>query len=109
MSEPKQTPFYADKTFLAVVIGPILGIIARKLGVPLNSEEIVAFAATVIAFIAGHKWKGAKMAQAEAARLEAEAKVTTAVGTERRMEVAEKALAAALSADPKGIKVDFEQ
>lgn len=107
MSAPAQTPWYSDKNLIALVLVPVVSIVSKKLGIPLNTEEIVAFACTVIAFIAGHKWAGAAKAKAEAARVEAEAKFVTAEGTEKRMELAEKALAAAL--DPKsGIKVDMQ-
>jgi hypothetical protein len=108
MNEPKQTAWYADKAFLSVILVPILALVSKKLGVPLNTEEIIAFAATVIGFITAAKWKGATMAKADAARVEAEAKFITAEGTERRMELAEKALTAALMDPKSGIKVDMQ-
>lgn len=101
MNDIKQTPWYADKPFLAIFLGPILGIIAKKLGVPLNTEEIIALAATVVSFVVGHKWKGAVMGKAEAARLEAVSKV-------RSMDIAEDALKAAIASPASGIKVDYQ-
>lgn len=78
MPEPKPTPFYLDKTFLVVILSPLIVFAGKKLGIELNSQEIISFAATVVSFVVMAKWKGAQMAKAAAAG-EAEAmKIKTA-------------------------------
>lgn len=64
---PANTPWYEDKSVHAVltfVVGLIGQMIARKWGYELNTQEIVAFAAVIMSFIAGHKWKTAQVQKA---------------------------------------------
>lgn len=64
---PLDTPWYSDKSVHAVltfVVGLIANAVGRKWGYELNVSEIVAFAAVIIGFIGGHKWKSASVQKA---------------------------------------------
>jgi hypothetical protein len=65
METKANTPFYADKSFLLVVLTPILLFAGKKLGISLNVEEIAGLIAAVVAFVAGNKWKSAAVTIAE--------------------------------------------
>lgn len=99
MSEPKASPWYSDKNLIALILTPILLFVSRKFGVELNTTEIVAFVSSVITFIAFQKYKGMAMAKAEVARIEAEARIG-------EIDVAKKAIEAAISNPQAGIKVE---
>ena len=51
------TPFWADKSLYAMVLGPLLIILSKKIGVELNVLEICAMMASIVTFIAGNKYK----------------------------------------------------
>jgi hypothetical protein len=61
---PIVTPWFEDKavkmvlTFLCTILA---NAVLRKYGIGLNVEEITGLAFTIVAFIAGHKWKTAKL------------------------------------------------
>ena len=99
MNDIKQTPFYADKPFLSMILTPLFIFIGKKVGVEINTVEIVALLSSVISFVLAAKWKGAQMAKAEVARMEAEAKIIES-------SVAHKALEFAIKNPQSGIKVD---
>lgn len=51
------TPWYLDKSYWLVILGIVAPIIAAKLGVRLNAEQIAADGVGVATFIVAHKWK----------------------------------------------------
>ncbi len=67
MEQPKPTPFWQDKNFIAILLVPVGAIVAKKFGIALDVMEIAAFAATVISFVVSAKWAGAAKAKAAAA------------------------------------------
>lgn len=92
------TPFYADKSFLLVVLSPLLLLLSKKLGVQLDATEIASLAAQVIGFIVFNKWKSGKLAAEE---IRAEAQVRAAQvqkGAEASPEEASAALAKLIAA-----------
>lgn len=59
------TPWWADKSFLLVVVGVIVSLLNRRFSLGLDAGEIAAMLATVIAFVVGNKWKSGAITVAE--------------------------------------------
>jgi hypothetical protein len=93
MNEPTPTPIWQDKNFISVLLVPLVTLVAKKLGINLNVGEVVAFAATVIGFVASAKWKGAKMAEAAAASTAAQASILNEQNKGKQLELAKQAIA----------------
>jgi hypothetical protein len=62
------TPFWLDKSFLSLVLVPVIAFLSDKIGYPLDAHEIIAFGLTVATFIIGNKWKSKKVLEAEIKR-----------------------------------------
>jgi hypothetical protein len=73
--EIKQTPWFADKPFIGLILTPILILVGKKLGIEINATETIALVSAVVSFVVMSKWKGAQMAKAATARMEAEARI----------------------------------
>ena len=80
MDSQANTPFYSDKSFWMVILGIILPIISKKIGIQLSVEEIAGLVTTIIAFVAGNKWKSAAITVAEI-RAKASANVMSTIAT----------------------------
>jgi hypothetical protein len=61
---PIATKFYLDKSLWLVVLSPLFVILSKKLGVELNTTEIVGLALTIATFILGTKYKTTTLTKA---------------------------------------------
>jgi len=64
-SSSANTPFWADKSFILVVVGLVVSLLNGKLGLNLDAGEIAAMMAAIVAFVVGNKWKSGAITVAE--------------------------------------------